>query len=305
MASLVPDLVPAGLDLAAAIDLPLANAERRRTSLRLYGAGTPEDPVAQADLAVYASPIDDDASVDDTEGRPVLVRGRNGRSVDPYGPASWKLRAVRWRENRQFLQLVSRSLSVDDLVEIAEALEVSTDSVALGKEAPGGLTLVADQDDAAVPSVGSVPVPSSSSGHVISYTSPDGDAGIQRHFVIGTHRGDASDLAVLRWFFGPATEPVSVAGQPGVLARLAGASRQSVQACGPPPCKPSAPVETDVGAFVLAWLRPGGALVAVSAQGLEESVVMESAASIRPADDREWADLGAAAARRQEQRGGR
>lgn len=313
VAPLVPGEVPAGLELAAAVDLPLPGADDRPvTALRLYGRGPDDEPFAATDLGVYTTPAGAAAAPADTEGRALRVRDHDGRAIDPYGPASWQLRAVRWRENGRLLQLLSHTLSIADMVKMAAALRFVADRTTLGDEPPDGLRLRAEQEEASLPGISSVAIASSAQGHVVSYTSPDRDPGIERFFVVGTQLGGPSDLLVLRWFYGAAMEPTTIAGGPGFIARMAGGTSEALAVPGcavngigktpSQPCEPPAPVVTTSQAVVLGWMRPDGALAVASAQGVDEAAVLRTANSVDAVEAAEWSSLRGAAVARKAQR---
>ena len=178
----------------------------------------------------------------------------------------------------------------------AEALEVSREGVVDAGHLPRDLRLVAEQDDASVPSLGSVPVPMTAQGHVVSYTSPDAAPGGQRFLAVGTHRGGTAAILVLRWFYGQEMRPRSIAGRDVVLATLKPSQGNvSVQSCtegrGATTC---APVETESVddplelTYILAWAERDGSVVSVTAKGITEEVLVEAAGSVRVMSDREW-----------------
>lgn len=300
LAPQIPTSVPDGLGPAAAVELPLPGPSRPPTSLHLFGrrdAADPfADPFADGDLAVYVTDVG--ASEASSSDEQVTVRGTAGQVQEGFG-GDQAMRAVSWMEREgQWVRVVSRRYPVDRLVEAAGALDISPAGQVTSGALPGGISLVASQEEAAVPGLGSVPVPLGGPGHVASFTSPDRDAGPQRHLAVGSYAGGDGDLLVLRWWFGDTMAPVTVAGHPAVRAVLESGSHTCTAGPGAPStCTGDGSSTPGRTTYVMAWVDDG-LVVTVSAAGVPEASVMASAASVGPATAAEWDALAAAAARR-------
>lgn len=298
---MVPTMVPDGLEPAAALDLPLAGGAVPTTALVLYGDPDAADPFGEGDVAVLAT---------GTAGRPaetatgpdaVAVRGRPATFTEAFAGPDLGLKALGWvDEGDTSVQVVSRSLTRDELLDVAAALDVAGGTARAARPLPRGLRIVARQSRASVPS-GSAPIPLGVSGHVVSYTSPAGDAGPQRHLLVGSHAGGAEVLTVLRWYYGATARPQAVSGHAGVLASLVGSRSQSCavtldRAQGG--CDPAG----SEAALVLAWAT-ASEVVVMSSSGVSETDLLGSASTVSAVDDASWQRLRAAANRRQADQG--
>ncbi|MGH9157353.1 MAG: hypothetical protein ACRD1K_16280 [Acidimicrobiales bacterium] len=292
----VPATVPAGLELAAALDLPLGPGPHMSTSLLLYGDAGAAHPLLSDDLAVYTSPVEGgSAGRGGDDGAVALtVRGHDATFTASFAGPALGLQALRWSERENLaVQVVSRSFIRGELVAAAESFDFPTagDPVPNGP-LPRGVTLVARQADASVPSV-SVPVPMSTAGHVVSYTSPDGPD-VQRSLVVGTYAGGAEALHVLAWFYGPAARPVTLAGHPGLLASVGSGESERCRATSAGSAPACERVVSSSGGLVAAWTTTGRVVV-ISSTGVTEDDLLAAAASVEVVDDREWQRLRAAA----------
>ncbi|MEO6121440.1 MAG: hypothetical protein ABIW46_03205, partial [Acidimicrobiales bacterium] len=164
---------------------------------------------------------------------------------------------------------------------------------------PRPLDVVARQAHASVPNT-SVAISLAAQGHVVSFTSPDGPDE-QRHLAVGTHRGGPQDLDVLRWFYGPMSRPVTVAGQEGLLVTLPGSRFEECRA-GPDGRSGSCgATASPLTSFVAAW-SAGERVVVVSSTGVTEEELLSAAASITGLDAQTWGQLQAVASVRQQRR---
>lgn len=293
---MVPSVLPPGLRLAAALDLPLAGAAPPRVALVLYGEPAAADPFAMGDLAVFSTTIEGAEPTLSVEEEPVEVRGRPGSYTRSFAGPQLGLKAVRWMErDGLLLEVVSRSLSRDELLAAAAALDFAADGTVAARPLPRGLRLVARQADASVPPV-TAPVPMGAAGHLVSYVSTDDGSGPQRYLLVGSHAGGPEALAVLTWFYGPTTRAQSVAGSPGRLATVAGTRTtcEAVSSGGPgaPPVDPPPPrcSVAESEAYVLAWTTADGVVV-VSSSGVSRGDLLAAAASVSVIDDAAWQQL--------------
>ncbi|MGI8686181.1 MAG: hypothetical protein ACR2MO_14025 [Acidimicrobiales bacterium] len=288
----VPATVPAGLDAAAAITLPMPGDDRPPSSVRIFGSPGADDPFAAGDLAVFVTTVP--AGADHLpEGEKVTVRGKDGVLRRDYGQDRAVL-VVSWPErDGQYVRAASRHYTLDDLLAAAAALTITADGEVTTGPLPGGVEPVASQDDATVPGATSVPVGLATPGHVASYTSPDNGPDVQRHLAVGSFAGAASDLLVLEWWFGPTMARTTVGGQPAVRATLSASSCTAAGAG--TTCSDDGPGDPDRTTYILAWVDDDGVVVTMSAKGITEAELTASAAGVRPATTEEWAALTAAA----------
>jgi hypothetical protein len=278
---LIPDVVPDGLRPLGVIELPPDDVDAPTQSISVYGDPAADDPFAVSDLGVLTSagPLPSDPV-----GETVTVRGHDGL-VDDAQPFAI---TVYWEEAEGFtIGLSSRTLDVDQLVAIAEGLEVDADARTVGigplpDALPGPLEPIASADIEAArfgPGGGLLPLDESTTGHVAAYQ-PEGYSLFGSAFA-ATFTGDETDLAVLRWL-GGATTAIDVRGHPGWSGSYELPGFDDGEGIVPGSQGPLS---------AIVWEEAPGVLVLVQTFGpsLEDARAM--AESLRPATGDEWARM--------------
>jgi hypothetical protein len=252
---LVPDEVPAGLELTIATDLPGEGSMDSAT--RVYGRGDDDDPYRDGDLAVTLMPGDD--AFAPAEGN-VDVRGVRGELIADEDVGATLL----WAEpGLGSVMVVSHTLDGAQLVAFAEGLRREGDD--LVGPPPEGLSLLAELDSRVAP-------PSAiagDEGSSVVYQQPDG----ARLLGVTTLANEPDVVAFYRWVLGDEARPTTVRGHDGW----------------------SSPRVPDAGgpgsSSGLLWEERPGVIVAVSGPGLSEDEVRRAAESLQPATEDEWEAL--------------
>jgi hypothetical protein len=283
---LIPDAIPEGLRPAGVIELSTAGAGSPTQSISVYGDPAADDPFAGSDLAILTTTVPLVPELQSVEGaQPVDVRGHDGlvQAVLPFAPA------VLWEEAEGLtIAVASRTLDVDQLVAVAEGLEVNADTraVDLGSlpgDLPGPLAPVAsaDLDEVffGIQSVG-LPAQDSTAGHLVGYL-PENYDNFFANASVAELTGDATDLAVLRWVSG-ATTATQVRGH-----RAWSGSHELPGFDDGEGIVPGS--QGPISAFV--WEEAPGVLVLVQTFGPTEDEALALAESLRPATGDEWARM--------------
>jgi hypothetical protein len=278
---LIPDVVPDGLRPAGVIELPTDDAGAQTQAVSLYGDPGAIDPFAVSDLAVVtaAGPLPRDLG-----GETVAVRGHEGFVEDalPFKTS------VFWEEAEGFtIGLSSRTLDNDQLVAIAEGLDVDADAqtVEIGPlpdALPGPLLPVASTDTEVVMfglQAAGLLLDEATTGHLAAYQpegyTPFGSA------IVATFTGDATDLAVLRWLVGTTTA-TDVRGHPGWSGSYELPGFDDGEGIVPGSRGPLS---------ALVWEEAPGVLVLVQTFGPGPDEARAMAESLRPAVGDEWARM--------------
>jgi hypothetical protein len=270
---LIADPVPEGMRVDHADDRSVAELRGGAMAdvggvVSMYGDPHVQDPFAERDavVMVVAAPEGSTEAVEDhvSLGTPVTVRGQEGQYGDGSdGRPPW----IAWMEDdRVAVELSSHSLSRDELVEVAGALELSDPDVPPGETLPGGFALVASTPTQAL--IGT------SDSASISYSGDS--AGIFLHVV----RASEGFLAYARWAQTGQGEDVVVRGRDATLwlsEHPAGEDDELVQQAS------------------MIWLERPDVVVSLNAWGIPPSRLLAVAESLRPATDEEWEALQRAA----------
>jgi hypothetical protein len=279
---LIPDVVPDGLRSAGIVELPADDAAAPTQSISLYGDPAAGDPFAASDLAVLTI---DGPLLPYDQGQPVTVRGHEGLLLDdalPFAPT------VYWEEAEGFtIGLASRTLSVGQLVVIAEGLAIdaearTVDLGALPDALPGRLASVASADIASVTfglHGAGLPLEESTAGHVAAYQ-PDHYTAFG-NALVATIAGDETDLAVLR-YIGGATTATDVRGHAGWSGSYELPGFDDGEGIVPGSQGPLSAV---------VWEEAPGVLVLVQTFGPELEEARAMAESLRRATNDEWARM--------------
>jgi hypothetical protein len=169
-----------GLEFAAAVEFPQDDPAGELTPFDL----TLIERADGREVGVFTRPAD---AAEQPPAGPAEPVG----SVGPDG-----LEGVRFAAGGQDVLLAARGLDAGELSALATKLEHGGVS-ALGTE-------VAVQEPSWVPGMGSLPVPSSASAFLTSYTSQPADGQDQSSIGVGSLTAGAADARVLGWWFGNA-----------------------------------------------------------------------------------------------------
>jgi hypothetical protein len=251
---LIPDDVPAGLELHLATDLPGEGSQE--STFKVYGRGPEDDPFRDGDLAIIVTQ-DGDVRIP-PEGN-VELRGVPGDLSADEGQGG----TLSWGEpGLGSVMVVSRTVEGEQLVAFAEGLR--REGHDLVGTPPAGLTLVADLDSQA-PAGGGVP---SDAGSSIFYQQPESG----RTLGVTTVPDEPGMVEVFRWLSGGEARRTTVRGHAGWVAA-------------------SFPDGGGTLSSGLVWHEGPGVLTAVSATGLDEEEVRRVAEGLRPATDDQWQAL--------------
>ena len=166
--------------------------------LDIYGAGTDLDPLAGGYLVAAVLPDSDRETLVDDQ---FDVRGVTGAEIDGF-PAAHSL-GIEWLEpDGPLVQLMTDVFTVDELIQIAEDLDVSADRVALANP-PSNMRLWVDDGDFQ-------DLLPASAGWVLSVVQP----GLTSPLILQGTPGGKGTLLLQRITFN-ATEPVDINGRTG------------------------------------------------------------------------------------------
>ena len=181
---------------------------------------------------------------------------------------------VWWHETDDLeVVLASRSLTVDQIVAIADGLAIEQEDVTLGvlpEGLPGPLDEVGRLHDTAVAAT------RDAVAHWVGYI--DSANPTSRYVDVTTLAGDAAELMALVWELG-ADQQVSVRGTDAWLA------------LGDSGIAASADAATDAAQIDLVWQEADGVLVHVTSVGVQQDEVLGLVESLQAATDTEWEDV--------------
>ncbi len=199
-------------DPIVAADLAGDDADFPTATTKVYGRGTPEDPFAQADLVIVTL-VEAEEFAGELFGERTTVRGKAGR-IDPTMLKLGFRSDVRWRETNELVVMVSsRSMTQEELVDIAESLEFDGPEVSF--DSPLDLVIDTDTLPVASPRMGSV-------SWILTYSPAMG--GAERPVSLYAEEARPEVLRLQRYFFAPDAEVVEVRGERGWLSTSPGLS---------------------------------------------------------------------------------
>ncbi|HEV7760958.1 MAG TPA: hypothetical protein VGO78_18260 [Acidimicrobiales bacterium] len=319
--ALVADQVPAGFEVAwageqstaASVDggpaagvdgegAGLVEGQAMGLATYLYGdaAASVGYPFAASDLVVNvwdASELTTDAAAQATgaldgltgtvdatvRGHAALVCAPPSCTVD----GDVDVTTLWWHETDDVeVVLASRSLTVDQVVAIANGLTIDQEDVTLGAlpaGLPGPLDEVGRLHDTAVAAT------RDAVAHWVGYIDPADATG--RFVDVTTLAGDGAELMALVWELG-ADEQVSVRGQDGWLA----VADSGVVDAGGATVGAGAQAAAGVPQIDLIWQEASGVLVHVTSLGVSQDQVLDLVESLHAASDDEWLDVKAGVA---------
>ena len=287
---LVPTHMPPGVLAPVVQELPFpsvpAGAEDfslGSATVTIYGDPRAADPFAAADLAVGVTRRDPGLQLGGSEvgGHRVTVRGRSGLAFD-IGTA----RFISWQERPGMAILIgSRTLEPNQVLAAADALVVRGGRVTLGPDPAGlrgPLDEVADVPDYPVEALTEAAMPlarNSAAGHLVGNQSAHEE---DPSFYILTAKGDADDLALIRWVT-HADTPTRTRGH---------------RAWG------DVEVADGIAERTLVWQEAPGVVAVVVGTGIDQHQFEDAVAGLHPATGREWRSLLAATAKTDANGGG-
>jgi hypothetical protein len=194
---------------------------------------------------------------------------------------------VWWHETADVeVVLASRSLTVDQVVAIANGLTIDQEDVTLGAlpaGLPGPLDEVGRLHDTAVATT------RDAVAHWVGYIDPADATG--RFVDVTTLAGDSAELMALVWELG-ADEQISVRGQDGWLAL----ADSGVAEAGGTNVAAGAQAVAGVPQIDLIWQEASGVLVHVTSLGVSQDQVLDLVEGLHAASDDEWLDVKAGVA---------
>jgi hypothetical protein len=248
----------------------LPDSDNGQGSVTLYGTAGADQPFAPGDLVVAVNTEDE---VFDAEGRPVTVRGRDGRTGTqremgfPYMVASAEspLAWLQWDEGAAVtVTLLSRSLSEETLAAVAEGLVVEGTDIRPGAVPDGvgttdiGRILRARFDSDLFAGAGPA--------YGVSYDHDPQAEGIFNGSVLA-YSGGPEQLVMVRWLIG-AVDPVEVRGHQGWTTRV--------------------DYEMVASSQMLVWAESDDIIGWLELQGLTEAETVAVADDLVEATDEQW-----------------
>ena len=285
---LIPEVLPEGFRPGGAVELSDApDATPGALSVDVYGDPTADDPLAEADLAIYTADVEfvGDPLNHPVGSDPVTVRGHDGFAAQHLGDGAM----VIWEESPgRTVAVASWSLDRAQLLAIAEGLDVDAaartiDLGPLPDGFAGPLVPVGSAADVTVPPALTplgVALPASVNGHLVYYETDD--YLFPGSVVAAAFAGDAQAMTVTRWL-SAADTPIDVGGRPG----WAGSYQL-------PPFDDGegiVPESEDLFVTTVVWEEEPGLVALVRLFGHGEGDALAVAESLRPATPDEWARL--------------
>ncbi|MGH9213207.1 MAG: hypothetical protein ACRD2C_21425 [Acidimicrobiales bacterium] len=293
---LLADVVPDGYELTSTVDAPQEQHDQEIVSddvrvtrdAYLYGDADAENPFESGDLVITtlrhsAEDPDGGLSMYPGEQVEVQVRGHDGLVCSPDACSADGATTVHWLEEPGFeVSLTSRSLDQDQLLAIAEGLEISNEQILLGG-LPPDLPVPADE----LARDGEQARNPHAVAHMATYRQPhaaDDPRPLLDDRPSLTVSAGPGDESTMLWevVSYDARHRVEVRGHDGWFV-----SRQA----SPPAVFPGGGYSYSPASSLVIWEEQPGVIVSVTATGssdLAEDDLLHVAESLHPASDEEW-----------------
>lgn len=209
--------------LTAAVELPVSgDSGETRAVFDYYGSAGSDDPFAAGGLLVATL---SDTALDPTDGASTetAVRGTTGFTLGPDAAGLGQATVLQWVENRELevsIALASATMSVEQLVDIANRLTVdiegaAVDAITITLPDELGLERVARTDGAPFDVLRNT---DSSTGWLVAYRQgPDEN---QQQLTLTTQAGDLKTESVPVRFWSSDVRDVTVGGKDGLEVRI-------------------------------------------------------------------------------------